>query len=359
MKPTLSSRQRVLTAFRHQEPDRVPCWLGASPEWRAIARDYLRLPDDEALSVYLGDDFRRVFSKYAGPERNHPRHNLSRADAHYRTHFRVERYGYGYGMPLHEPLKEAQTLAEVQAYEWWPDPEWMDVSGIRADALQYDREYAILGGEWSPFWHDAIDLLGFDGLIYAMHDKPEVAAEVITRCADYYLGVSRRIFEASGDAVDVFFIGNDLGAQNGPMVGPRQFRSFILPHLKRFVDLGHEFGKVVVLHCDGSIRHFIPEMIAIGLDGIQSVQPYCTGMALDGLKRDFGKEMTFFGCVDTQALIEGTAEEARQLTIDTLNTMMPGGGFVASPSHDYLLPETPVENVIVMYETIKECGWYR
>ena len=92
------------------------------------------------------------------------------------------------------------------------------------------------------------------------------------------------------------------------MVGPRQFRTFLLPHLKRFVDLGHEFGKVVVLHCDGSIRHFIPDMIDIGLDGIQSVQPYCTGMALDGLKADFGDKMTFFGCVDTQALIEGTQE---------------------------------------------------
>ncbi len=359
MKPTLSSRDRVLTAFGHREPDRVPCWLGASPEWRAIACDYLSLPDDEALSVYLGDDFRRVFSSYAGPERTHPSRNLSRPDATYRTPFGVERYGYGYGMPLHEPLKDAQTLAEVQAYEWWPDPEWIDVSQVRADALKYDREYAILGGEWSPFWHDAIDLLGFDGLIYAMHDQPDIAHEVIGRCADYYLAVSRRIFEASGDAVDVFFIGNDLGAQNGPMVGPRQFRTYVLPHLKRFVDLGHEFGKVVVLHCDGSIRHFIPDMIAMGLDGIQSVQPYCTGMALDGLKADFGDQMTFFGCVDTQALIEGTQAEARQLTIDTLTTMMPGGGFIASPSHDYLLPETPVENVIVMYETIKECGWYR
>jgi uroporphyrinogen-III decarboxylase len=171
--------------------------------------------------------------------------------------------------------------------------------------------------------------------------------------------VSRRIFEASGDAIDVFFIGNDLGAQNGPMVGPPQFRRFVLPHLKRFVDLGHEFGKRVVLHCDGSIRHFMPDLIGIGMDGIQSIQPYCLGMELKGLKHDFGNRLTFMGCVDTQALIEGTREDARRLTLETLETMMPGGGFIVSPSHDYLLPETPVENVIVMYETIKECGQYR
>jgi uroporphyrinogen decarboxylase len=132
-----------------------------------------------------------------------------------------------------------------------------------------------------------------------------------------------------------------------------------MPHLRRFVDLGHEFGKLVLLHTDGSLRPIMNDLIATGLDGIQSVQPYCTGMELSGLKRDFGQALTFFGCIDTQRLIESTAEEARQLTIDTLRTMMPGGGFIASPSHDYLLPETPVENVIVMYETIREVGWYR
>lgn len=177
--------------------------------------------------------------------------------------------------------------------------------------------------------------------------------------ADYYLEVSRRTFEASGDAIDIFFIGNDFGAQTGPMLSPDLFREFILPQLKRFVDLGHQFGKLVILHTDGAMRLLIPDLVDIGLDGMQSVQPFATGMELDGLKRDFGDDFSFFGCVDSQALIENTPEGARQMTIDVLNTMMPGGGFVASPSHDYLLAETPLENVIIMYETIREFGGYR
>ena len=353
----MTSRERVLTALSHREPDHVPCWLGASPEWKEIARDRLGLPDDESLVVYLGDDFRRVFSKFIGPEDQHPTANLRHAEATYRTPFGVERYGYGYGMPLEEPLKGVKTAAEVHAYGW-PDPDWIGVDHLRGDALQYERRYAILGGEWSPFWHDAIDLLGFDGLIYQMYDNPEVVDAVMQHTSDYYLEVSQRIFEASGDAIDVFFIGNDFGAQTGPMVSPKLFRRFVLPQLQRFVELGHRFGKYVVLHCDGSIRSIIPDMIAVGLDGIQSVQPLCYGMELAGLKRDFGAQLTFMGCVDTQSLIEGTAESARQLTLDTLEVMMPGGGFIASPSHDYLLPETPVENVIVMYETIREYGAY-
>jgi uroporphyrinogen-III decarboxylase len=354
----MSSRERVLAAFAHVEPDHVPCWLGASPEWKALARSYLGLPDDESLLVYLGDDFRRVFSRYAGPAAAHPTAGLSHPEATYRTPFGVERHGYGYGMPLNIPLKQAQTAAEVDAYPW-PDPDWMDVSHIRGEALKYGRQYAILGGEWSPFWHDAIDLLDFDGLIYQMYDNPALVDAVMAHCADYYLAVRRRIFEAAGGAIDIFFIGNDFGAQSGPMISPKFFRRFIAPHLKRFVDLGHEFGKPVLLHCDGSIRALIPDMIALGLDGLQSVQPLCYGMELAGLKRDFGRQLTFVGGIDTQALIEGTAEQARQLTLRTLEIMMPGGGFVASPSHDYLLPETPVENVIVMYETIKEYGAYR
>ncbi|MEA3337925.1 MAG: uroporphyrinogen decarboxylase family protein [Chloroflexota bacterium] len=351
---TLTSKERVLASFNHTEPDHVPCWLGASPEWKNLARVFLNLPDDEALLRYLGDDFRRVFSTYAGPPERSPDQMLS-PGATWRSPFDIERHGYGYGMPLTNPLKGA-TLAEMHRYPW-PNPDWMDVSLIEAEARQWGSEYAILGGEWSPFWHDAIDLLDFDGLIFQMYDNPEIVDAVMAYTADYYLEVSRRIFEA-GDAIDIFFIGNDLGAQTGPLLSPPLFRQFILPHLARFVDLGHQYGKLVVLHCDGSIRLFMPDLIEIGMDGVQSIQPYAAGMELGGLKRDFGQDITFFGCVDTQALIEGTGEQARQLTIDTLDTMMPGGGFIASPSHDYLLPETPVENVIIMYETIKQYGSY-
>ncbi len=133
------------------------------------------------------------------------------------------------------------------------------------------------------------------------------------------------------------------------MISPKLFRRFILPHLKRLADLGHEYGKRVLLHCDGSIRALIPDLIAIGIDGLQSVQPLCYGMELSKLKADFGRQITFMGGIDTQLLIEGSEEEARRLTLSVLQTMMPGGGFIASPSHDYLLPETPVENIFALY----------
>ena len=126
----MTPRERVLAAFAFQEPDRVPAWFGAAPETRKLLIDHLGLEDDEALSVTLGDDFRRVFATYAGPAEFGPGAGLAPGST-YRTPFGVERHGYGYGMPRVNPLAGA-TIREIHGYPW-PDPVWMSVSGIRAE----------------------------------------------------------------------------------------------------------------------------------------------------------------------------------------------------------------------------------
>jgi uroporphyrinogen decarboxylase len=353
----MTSKERVMAAFEHVEPDRTPAWLGASPEFREMLRNHLGLEDHESVSIYIGDDFRRVYARYAGPPEFSPDHDLMPGST-YRTPFGVERHGYGYGMPRTMPLKEAAMLAEIHDYPW-PDPAWQDISHIKADALRWEGEYAILGGDWSPFWHDAIDLLDWDNLFYKMYDQPELVDAVMEHIVDYYAGTSQRIFEAAEGAIDIFFIGNDFGGQNGPLIGEDTFRRFILPHLKRLIDLGHAYNLKVMMHCCGSFLPLIPAMIEVGLDGLQALQPSTRGMDPNRLKAEFGDKILFNGCIDTQhVLIEGTVDSAREQTRKVLNIMKPGGGYVASPSHDYLLPETPVENVIAMYETVREYGGY-
>ena len=352
----MTSKERVLAAFEHEEPDRVPAWLGASPEFREMIKDHLGLENDEAVSVSLSDDFRRVYAEYAGPEEFGPTANLMPGST-YRTPFGIERYGYGYGIPRATPLKNA-TLKEVHEYPW-PDPAWMDPSGIRAEVEQWDGQYAILGGDWSPFWHDAIDLLDWDSFFYKMHDEPELVDAVLGYLVDYYAGTSQRIFEAAGDVIDIFFIGNDFGTQIGPMIDEGRFRRFILPHLKRLIDLGHDYGLKVMLHCCGGFASLIPAMIETGLDGLQALQPSAKDMEPARLKDAFGDKIVFNGCIDTQlVLIEGTPDLVRTKTREVIDIMKPNGGYIASPSHDYLLPETPVENVITMYETVREHGSY-
>jgi len=346
----MNSRQRVLCAFDHRQPDRVPAWCGASVEFWAKARRELGL-DDEALRQRFGDDFRRVFARYAGPEiRLSP-------GATSVTPFGVQREGIGYGQPMSHPLAGAR-LEEIEAYHW-PDPEWMDVGQIRGEAESYGGRYAVLGGDWSPFWHDLIDLLGMETMYLKMYDQPELIDAVLRRLVDYYAAVSRRIFDAAGEAIDVFFIGNDLGSQHGPLLSEAMFRRFLAPHFKRLVELGHDYGLRVMLHCCGGFAELLPALIEMGMDGVQAVQPSCRGMDLRELKARFGEKILFDGAIDSHhVLIKGTPEYVRRQTRAVLEIMKPGGGYVAGASHDCILEETPVENVLTMFDAIREFGGY-
>jgi len=346
----MTSRERVLVAFEHEEPDRVPCWCGASIEFWEKAKYQLQL-DDEALRVRFGDDFRRVFASYAGPE-----FPLSKSTTA-RTVFGIERQGLGYGQPMSHPLASATI---IQAHNYlWPEPDWIDVSKIREEGQAYKGEYAILGGDWSPFWHDAIDLLGMENLYMKMYDEPEFVDAVMQHIVDYYATVNQRIFNTAADAIDIFFIGNDFGSQTGPLLSPELFERFLLPHLKQLIDLGHSYHLKVQLHCCGGFAPLIPLFIEAGLDALHAVQPSCYGMDLRGLKANFGDRIVFNGAIDSHhVLIEGTPQTVHRRTCEVLYIMMPGGGYVAGASHDTILEETPVENVLTMFDTIREYGSY-
>lgn len=347
----MTSRDRVLTTFAHRPPDRVPLWFGMSTRFIDKAKRELGLADEEALRRRLGDDFRRVFASYRKPSDALPTGVIGR------TIFGVDRLGYEYGQPASHPLAAA-SLRDVQAYPW-PDPACVDVSGIRAAAKGWHDEFAILGGDWSPFWHDAIDLMGMENLYMKMYDASPLVDALMDHMVDFYAASTRRIFDEAGDLIDVFFIGNDLGSQTGPLLGPGLFERFVLPHLKRLIDLGHEYGLKVQMHCCGGFEPLIPALIGAGLDALHALQPDCCGMDLRSLKTRFGDRIVFNGGIDSHhVLIGGTPETVRRDTRAVLGIMMPGGGYIAGASHDWILEETPVANVVAMADAVREDGKY-
>ncbi len=341
----MNSRERVLAVFENKPTDRPSCWCGASAEFWEKAKKETKL-DDEELFQRLGDDFRRVFAEYTGPDIP-----LKNKSANYRTVFGVERDGLGYGQPLHHPLEEA-TLKEIKEFPW-PRPDWIDVSKIKDEAKKYNGQYAILGGDWSPFWHDAIDLLGMENLFIKMYTEPELVDLVLSKIVDYYYQVSKNIFEKAGNEIDIFFIGNDFGGQTGPLKGPELFERFIYPHLKRLVDLGHSYGLKVQMHCCGGVYELIPLMIKAGLDALHALQPDCNGMDLSRLKSEFGDQLVLNGGIDSKdVLINGSVEYVKEQTRKVLDIMTPGGRYIAGASHDTILEETQVENVLAMFDVI-------
>jgi uroporphyrinogen decarboxylase len=346
----MNSRERVLTAFAHEQPDRVPAWCGASAEFWANAKNRLNL-DDEALRLYFGDDFRRVSARYVGPV-----DELSPGVTS-RTPFGVPRNGFGYGQAITHPLAGA---APRQIHEYsWPDPSFVDVSCICSEVEAYQGQFAILGGEWSPFWHDLIDLLGMENMYLKMYDEPELIDTILRHIVDYYVAVNQRVLDAAGKGIDIFFIGNDFGSQRGPLLSEAMFRRFILPCLARLVDIGHAYGLQVMLHCCGGFAELIPAMIEVGVDALHGLQPCCRGMEPHRLKAQFGDKIVLNGVIDSHhVLIDGTPDEVRHNTRQILKIMMPGGGYIAGASHDTILLETPLENVLAMFDTVQEYGVY-
>ena len=346
----MNPRERILTTFDHTEPDRVPMWCGASEEFWTKAKKELSL-DDEGLRIRFHDNFRRVFAPFKVP-------TVKLAEGiTYRTPFGIDRHGMGYGQPIAHPLANA-SLSEIHAYPW-PDVKWVDVSEVKRDAQKYNKQYAILGGDWSPFWHDTIDLLGMENMLIKMYTEPEIVDAVMGHVVEYYFASSKKIFDTAADAIDIFFIGNDLGSQTGPLVGSELFKRFILPHLKRLIDLGHSYKLKVMMHCCGGFAPLIPSMIEAGLDGLHAVQTSCYGMDLRTLKSEFGRKIVFNGAIDSHhILIDGSIDYVRQKTCEVLDIMAPGGGYIAGASHDTILEETPVENVLAMFDTVYECGRY-
>ena len=347
----MNSRERVLAVFEHDLPDKVPCWCGASVEFWAKAKKELGL-DDEGLSLRFRDDFRRVFAEYTGPE-----FPLEHENTKCRTIFGIERAGIGCGQPLNHPLADA-TLKQVHDYPW-PDPAWMDVSKMKAAAQAYEGKFAILGGDWSPFWHDAIDLVGMENLYLKMYSEPEVVDAILEHMLDYYFEVSKNIFDAASDVIDIFFMGNDYGSQLGPLMSPEMFDRFMTPHQKRLCDLGHSYGLKNQLHCCGGFYELIPSLVDVGVDGVHAVQTSCRGMELYRLKSEFGDKMIFNGAIDSHhTLMEKDTTGVKEDTRKVLETMMPGGGYIAGASHDTILEETPVENVLAMFDAVNEYGAY-
>jgi uroporphyrinogen decarboxylase len=148
-----------------------------------------------------------------------------------------------------------------------------------------------------------------------------------------------------------------MGSEKDLMYSPAQIREFLIPRMKRMIDLAHQAGAYAFHHSDGSIRKILPDMIKAGIDILNPIQWKCAGMDREGLKRDFGDKLIFHGGVDNQyTLAFGTVEEVKQEVVDNIRILGDGGGYILAPCHN-IQAVGPVENILTMYETGYEYGW--
>ena len=195
-------------------------------------------------------------------------------------------------------------------------------------------------------------LMGMEDTMLNMALYPDIVKRLLTRIAEYQLGILDYVL--GGDFEGVYF-GDDWGGQGGLIMGPNYWREFIKPQMKRLFDRVKSKGKYVLLHCCGNISKIFEDIIEIGCDVYNTVQPEIYD--LEQIKAEYGDRLTFWGAMSTQRFLPfASAREVYDKSLETIRTLGEGGGYIFSPTHA-LTPDIPVENAVAMLRAVKDIKW--
>lgn len=338
-----SPRERFQMTLDHEQPDRPPVRIWLVPEMqRTLEEHFAARFGTKDIQEGLELDFRQVKPRpkqVSGLSARKSAPTPKLPDGIYQD-------------TQTKPLSHIQTLDDVEAYQPEHHPDLFDYSAIYESCLEA-RPYVTIYGSGGLF--DIVNGLGARGkgmeqLLCEIMTEDPVAMSLIDKHLDADFDFCRRGLEAGKGEIDVLFIGEDCGIQTGSLFPPAVFRRFFAPKMKRFVDLAHAYGAACMLHSCGSIRQLMPVFIEIGIDIIEAVQPEATGMDPEGLKRDFGENITFCGTLSLQrTLTHGTVDACRQEAEHRIRIMGKGGGFIFSPANS-VTRDVPLENVLAAYE---------
>lgn len=404
----MTSRERVLAALDHRQPDRVPVDLSGhrSSGISAIAYPRLRralglaprpvrvydpvqqlaVVDDDVLAEFgidtieLGRGFCQeekwwrewtlpdgapcLMPAWAMPEQGPANSWVLRAPSG-RVIARMPEGAHHFDQVYWPFLDDGEDLSRIE--ELYPEHMWtgiasppgpaigcLDELAAGARALRATTERAVIG----LFGGNLLEMGQFyyrmDGFLMLLAGEPARAHRFLDALVEIHLRNLERFLGATGDSIDIILFGDDLGAQNGPQISPAMYREFFKPRHAAMWKRAKELAPVkVMLHCCGGVRPLLDDLIDAGLDAINPVQISCRGMNARELKRDFGARITFWGggCDTQRVLPRGTPAEVAAHTREQVAALSPGGGFVFQQVHN-ILGNVPAENIVRMYRSI-------
>lgn len=409
----MNARERVLAAVEHREPDKVPVDLGSTPSSSISAIAYNNLtkhlgisnrankvydvvqqvtqPEEEILDLFQVDavDVGRAFHTEASDW-----HDVTLADgstAQYPSWFHPEQQPDGskiaYGdngeaiarMPMGATFFDQTVFPYADGYPdnfkdigkamnrvlWqkfvhspWDDnsPDFWDK--LRQKALDLraktDRAITIVCGcnlfEWGTF------LRRIDNFLMDLVLEPEKVEELLETLLQIHMQTLENVCTAVGDIVDIIRFGDDLGTDTGMFMNPDIYRTLFKPRHQQLCDYVHKHSNMkTFLHSCGSIYPVIPDLIEAGYDIINPVQISARDMEPEKLKKEFGKDITFWGggC-DTRAILNrGTEQEVIDHVKRNIEILAPGGGWVFNTVHN-IMPDVPPQNIVAMFKTVNE-----
>jgi len=412
----MNSRERILASVNHQEPDRVPLDLGATPSSGISAIAYNKLKDhlhicDGNTRIYdvvqqlaqPGDcmierfgidvlDVGRAFntedsdwydmtlvdgSKAQYPTWFHPNVNpdgsqvvidedgdmIARMPAG-GTFFDQTCFPYLDAYPAdYKDLTQAmnKVLWQKLAHSPWDHAGKPDFyTRLREKALHLrrttDKALMIVCGcnlfEWGTF------LRRMDNFLADLILEPEEVEKLLDALMERHLAGLEQVCQAVGDVVDILRFGDDLGTNSGPFMAPEIYRKLFKPRHTQLCRYVHQHSNMkTLLHSCGSLRDLLPDLIEAGYDILNPVQTTARGMDPAELKREFGHDITFWGggCNTRWILNKATPDEVYDYVSRTLDIFMPGGGYVFNTEHN-IMPDVPPENMLAMYRAVHDFG---
>lgn len=356
---TMTAKQRVLKTFAFEKTDRVPMDYSANPAIHHALCAALGIAGDDYMQLFeaLGIDYRAAWPRYTGPLL-YPEIEGCQLNPEYGYYTRwVENESGGYQDFCNFPLQgvDEETIWSFPV----PNPDDYDYP-TAIDQLKSYRDYGVYVG--SPGIADIINsigrVMGMEDTLVNLMTGDEATLDLVDRKVKLEVTIMERLLEKAGGAVDFVWIGEDLGTQIAPMISLDMYRRVLRPVHQKFVDLAKSYGLPVMVHTCGSSSWAYEDFIEMGVSAVDTLQPEAVNMSPQYLKEHFGGRLSFHGCISTAgALAYGTADDVAADVKNTLEIMMPGGGYHFAPTH-MIQDNTPVENVIAMYQSGHQYGRY-
>ena len=392
----MNSRERVIATLNHTEPDKVPIDLGDNVTG-------IHITAYRNLLEYLGIEDKNIrFSNFAGQTVVPCEELLQRFEIDTRylqppLHTIPENYkpivvdkfqgiydGFGvfwgddaeknvedipYYNAVINPLSEMTTVQQIKEYEWPDGTKNQFLNGLREKArnLRESTSYALVGSRFQGTLFEYIHwLFGFEKALRHLYRKPKlviaVLEELLNFWTDYTTSYLNEIKFGDEYYVDIVNLMGDYGTQTGPIINPkRYYEPIIKPFEHQLVKNIRQLADVKInYHSCGSITMFLPHFVEMGYDAVNPVQISARDMEPCSLKQRFGSEITFWGgvCDSQKTLPFGTPELIRKEVKHNMDCLKPGGGFIAANIHN-ITAEVPPENIVAMFEAIKENRYYR
>jgi uroporphyrinogen decarboxylase len=356
----MKHRDRVLMALSYVAPDRCPMQVSFTPEFAERLRLDLNAKTGKPhnphgggntyeLERALGEDMLLTSVGWANSYYQDEREYTDEWGIGWRSVDYETPYGFGrYTEIASHPLADDEAIYTYQP----PDPYRPELYVEARRVLhEYGEEYWIVGVTVTTIFECAWGLRGYERMLCDFVLKPDLAEAILDIPYHYHLAAAERLVQMG---VDMIWVGDDVGAQKTMLISPDMWRRFLKPRLGNFISIIKKINPnlKIAYHSDGVIYPIIPDLIEIGVDVLNPVQPAC--MDPDRLKRDYGTHLCYWGSIDEQHTLPfGSPEDVRQEVLERLKTIGSGGGLILGPTHHVQL-DTPMENFWSMVRSITE-----